>query len=332
MIESTMIHAMNASFFDLNHARALHHLLEEANVTRAARRLGITPAAASNALRRLRVDFGDPLLVRSGRTLARTPRAEELRRPAKEVMLAAERLFEQGHPFDPATASWEILLTTSDRVAGLLVPTLDRLLGERAPGAWLSIRTVTVDVGAFLRDRGGIAIIPEVFKDRDLRSERLFAEDFVCVLRKGHPLAAERWTVKRFAGLEHVLVAPLGMSRRGVVDGLLEKRGLSRRVTRVVTSFSLALPLVAQSDRIAVLPRSLAEAHARSFALELRPVPVAMPPVEMSLAWYLGSEGDRKHAWVRRLVHDAVRAVGLRSAQDDDCKQPVRASVPGGSP
>ena len=111
MIERPIIHGMKASFFDLNHARALNHLLEEANVTRAARKLGITPAAASNALRRLRVDFGDPLLVRSGRTLARTPRADELRRPAKEVMLAAERLFEQGHPFDPTTASWEIILS-----------------------------------------------------------------------------------------------------------------------------------------------------------------------------------------------------------------------------
>src|ERR1700760_3914754 len=102
---------MKGSSFDLNHARALHYLLDEAHVTRAARKLGITPAAASNALHRLRSDFGDPLLVRSGRTLARTPRAVELRAPAKEVMAAAARLFERGAPFDPATASWEIILT-----------------------------------------------------------------------------------------------------------------------------------------------------------------------------------------------------------------------------
>jgi len=302
---------MKGSSFDLNHARALHHLLEEAHVTRAARKLGITPAAASNALRRLRTDFSDPLLVRSGRKLARTPRAEELRGPAKAVMLAAERLFEQGRPFDPATASWEVTLTTSDRVAELLLPTLDRLLGDCAPGARLSIRTMTADIGAFLRDRGGLAIVPEVMKDRDLRSERLFVEDFVCVLRKGHPLTTQRWTVKRFAELEHVMVAPLGISQRSIVDALLAKQRLSRRVTRIVTSFSLALPLVAHSDRVAMLPRSLANTHAKDFGLEFRAVPVAMPPLEMSLAWYLGSEADPKHVWLRRLVHDAARAVGL---------------------
>src|SRR5258706_707683 len=172
MIERPILHGMKGSSFDLNHARALHHLLEEAQVSRAAHKLGITPAAASNALHRLRVDFGDPLLVRSGRMLTRTTRAEELRGPAKQVMLAAERLFEQGRPFDPATASWEIILTASDRSAELLLPTLDRFLRERAPRAQLSVRTMTVDIGAFLRERGGIAIVPKGgLKERDLRSE-----------------------------------------------------------------------------------------------------------------------------------------------------------------
>ena len=279
MIDRSIVHAMKGSSFDLNHARALHHLLEEAHVTRAARKLGITPAAASNALRRLRADFGDPLLVRSGRTLARTPRADVLRGPAQQVMLAAERLFEQGRPFDPATASWEVVLTTSDRIAELLLPTLDRLLGEYAPKARLSIRTMTADIGAFLRDQGGVAIVPEVMKERDLRSEPLFEEDFVCVLRQGHPLTTRRFTVKRFSALEHVLVAPLGISHRSIVDSLLSKQRLSRQVTRVVTSFSLALPLVAHSDRVAILPRSTALIHAKAFGLELRAVPLAMPPL-----------------------------------------------------
>ena len=173
---------------------------------------------------------------------------------------------------------------------------------------------MTVDIRAFLRERGGIAIVPETFKERDLRSERLFVEDHVCVMREKHPLAGERWNVKRYAGLEHVLVAPLSLTSRGVIDTLLEKQGLSRRVTRTVTSFALALPLIAHSDRVAVLPRSFASAHATSFGLALRPVPVAMPRADILLAWYLGSEGDPKHAWTRGLLHEVVRVVGLRQS------------------
>jgi len=305
---------MKGSAFDLNHARALHHLLEEAHVTRAARKLGITPGAASNALQRLRTEFGDPLLVRSGRALARTPRAEALRGPAKEIMVAAERLFEQERPFEPRTASWEIFVTMADRIAALLLPTMDRLLQERAPRAQLWVRTMTADVGSFLRDRGGVAIVPTAFEERDVRSEPLFVEESVCVLRKGHPLGGARLTVRRFTELEHVLVAPLSASKRGVIDDLLEKQGRSRQVIRVVTSFSLALPLIANSDRVAVLPRSLAEGHAKEFGLELRPVPLSVPAAALSLAWHLRSEHDPKHVWVRQLVRDCVHAVGLRRA------------------
>jgi DNA-binding transcriptional LysR family regulator len=311
MLGRSTIHVMKGLSFDLNHVRALHHLLEEGHVTRAARQLGITPAAASNALHRLRLDFDDPLLVRSGRALVRTPRAEELRGPASDVMRAAARLFEQGRPFEPATAAWEVVLTTSDRVAALLLPGLDRFLAERAPAARLSIRTMTTDVGASLRERGGLAIVPELMKDRELRSEPLFVEDLVCVLRKGHPALRHRLTAKRFAALEHVLVAPLGQSNRSQADELLAKRRLSRRVTRVVTSFLLALPLIARSERVAILPRSMAESHAKSLGLELRPLPLPIARTSMSLVWHLSSEGDPKHQWTRRLLHDVVRSVGL---------------------
>ena len=241
----------------------------------------------------------------------RTPRAEELRGPGKDIILAAERLWEQKTPFDPATAVWELVVAMSDRLAELLLPTLDRFVTERAPLAHLSIRTMTTDLGGFLREHGGLAILPEAMKDRDLRSERLFAEDSTCLVRRGHPVTRRRWTTKRFAELEHVLVTPLGVSQRSVVDALLAKEGLSRRITRVVTSFALAAPLVAHSDRVVTLPRSTAVAHAKAFDLELRPLPVEVPPTEMCLAWHHRSEADPKHAWARTVLHDAVRGVGM---------------------
>ncbi|WP_437829280.1 LysR family transcriptional regulator [Sorangium sp. So ce1153] len=303
---------MNFSAFDLNHVRALHYLLEEAHVARAARKLGITPAATSNALRRLRVEFDDPLLVRSGRALARTPLAEGLRGPAREVLAAAERLFEVGAPFEPGTYEGELFVTTSDRVAEVLLPALDRLLAERAPRASLSMRTVTVEVEAFLRDHGGIAVIPDISRARGVRAEALFADDFVCVLRKGHPLTKGPWTVRRFAGAEHILVAPLASSHRGVVDDRLAEQGLARRVTRVVTSFGLAVPLLVASDRIAILPRSFALARARELDLVVRAAPLDLPALEMQMAWHPGHERDPKHVWFRGVLRDAARASGLR--------------------
>ena len=64
---------------DLNLLLALDVLLDEGNVTRAARQLRLSPSAMSRTLARLRAATGDPLLVRSGRSLVPTPRDSALR-------------------------------------------------------------------------------------------------------------------------------------------------------------------------------------------------------------------------------------------------------------
>jgi DNA-binding transcriptional LysR family regulator len=316
MFDSPMLHGVKVPAVDLNHLRALHILLEEAHVARAARRLGITAAAASNALRRLRDDLGDPLLIRSGRGLVRTPMAEELRAPARDVLAAAARLFEVAAPFQAATFDGELVLTTSDRVAEVLLPALDRLLLERAPRARLRVRTMTVGIEGHLRDHGGVAVVPEMARERGLRGEPLFVEDFRCVLRRGHPLSRGPLSARRLAEAEHVVVAPLAASPRGPVDDALAGLGLSRRVTRVVTSFALAVPLLVGSDRVATLPQSFAVR--RGPGLVTRALPFALAPIQMQMAWYPGHEVDPKHAWFQALLRDAVAASGLRRPASDD--------------
>jgi hypothetical protein len=64
---------------DLNLLVALDTLLAEGRVTGAARRLGLSSSAMSPTLTRRRSATGGPLVVRAGRGLVPTPRAEKLR-------------------------------------------------------------------------------------------------------------------------------------------------------------------------------------------------------------------------------------------------------------
>src|SRR5689334_12725703 len=84
-----IIMSVNLSAVDLNLFLVLHTVLEERSATKAAARLNVTQSAVSNALARLRELLGDPLVVRSGRGLAPTPRAEQLRPLLRD---ATERL------------------------------------------------------------------------------------------------------------------------------------------------------------------------------------------------------------------------------------------------
>src|SRR5215208_4704830 len=92
IVSMIYIHLMNLNSLDLNLLVALDALLREANVSRAAMRIGLSQPAASHALQRLRDLIGDPLLVRTGARMELTPRAQALRAPLAQALDQAVEL------------------------------------------------------------------------------------------------------------------------------------------------------------------------------------------------------------------------------------------------
>src|SRR6266516_4100830 len=97
MLTMPEVHLRNV---DLNLLHALHALLEERHVTRAAKRCFLSQPAMSRALERLRQMFGDLLLVRSGRAYERTVRGERVLRELESLMPRLEAMV-RGEEFDP---------------------------------------------------------------------------------------------------------------------------------------------------------------------------------------------------------------------------------------
>lgn len=303
---------MKLSAFDLNHAKALHFLLDEAHVGRAAARLGITPAAASNALRRLRVELDDPLLVKKGRGLIRSRMGESLRDSAREVVAAAERLLRAAEPFEPASFRGQLPIAMAEHVATVLLHDLDRLARLRAPHATLAIQPVPLAPGEWLERSGGVLVSPAgafaATDDGDGLTAAPFYEDrYVCALRRGHPLEAVRWSASTFAAQSHVVVTPRGHSQRSDVDDQLQARGLARRVLRVVPTFTLALSLVAESDVIVTLPERSAR-RIQSERLVLRDVPLRLKPLSMRLVVHPAHAADERTRFTKALLRDALHA------------------------
>jgi DNA-binding transcriptional LysR family regulator len=304
-----MLHGMNISSFDFNRAKALHYLLEEAHVGRAAGILGITAAAASNALRRLREDLGDPLLVKRGRGLVRTRMGEELRGPARDVVAAAQVLLRTATPFEPKAFEGELPIALAEHVAAMLLPRLDRLARERAPLAILAISAVPLDIADWLKKSGGVLVgLAGPFAattDGDaLVSEDFYLERYVCAMRRGHPLADQRMGEEAYTAQEHILVVPRGLTKRSDVDVALDAKGLSRRVARTVPSFTLAIPLVLQSDLIITMPERSAHQF-RGSELLIKPMPFDLPAGVMKLILHPAHKEDGRTAFLGALLRDA---------------------------
>lgn len=299
---------------DLNLLVTLDVLLQEGNVTRAARRLHLSQSALSRSLARLRETTGDPLLVRAGRGLVPTPRALELRDDVHRLVQEAEAVLRPAELLDPATLERTFTLRCSEGFAETFGPALlDRLAAE-APGVRLRFTQKPDKESRALRDGSidfetgviGSAIGPEI------RAQALFGDRFVGVVRPGHPLCKGRVTPARYAKARHVYVSRQKLCG-GPVDDALAALGLERSIAIVVGGFSTALALARESDLVASVP----ERHTLGLRHDLHsfPLPVQTPRITVSLLWHPRMDADPGHRWLRGCLRDACAPLRATTAR-----------------
>jgi len=288
---------------DLNLLVTLDVLLAEGSVAGAARRLKLSPSAMSRALARLRAATGDPLLVRAGRSLVLTPRALELRAQTSRLVQDAASMLRPLDAIDPAAIARVFALRVTDGFVENYGPALLARLERDAPGARLRFLQKVDKDSAPLRE-GRIDLEIGVIGEEtgpEIRTRALFRDRFVGVVRAGHPLADGDVTAARYAACRHVSVSRRGRER-GAIDAALAPLGLERAVTVMVGSFATAIALARASDLVANVPeRHTARLRDGMHTFDL---PVATPPVTVSMLWHPRMEADPAHRWLRRWVHD----------------------------
>lgn len=307
---------------DLDLLVALDVLLDEANVTRAATRLGLGQPAVSARLARLRRFFADPLLVPSenGRGMIATPRAAALHEPLKQALLGLASAVRPPEAFDPARLDRRFVIAAGDNAVVSLGPPLAEAIAAAAPNLRLAFVQPRAETIAGDLERGDVDLLigSERVVPPGAVAVALRREDFVAVRRKDHPSRAMPFDLDAYCAFDHVLVSPSG-SLRGYVDEVLERLGRRRRVVLAVHQFSQAAALVAHGDRVSTLPRRFAET--RRGEVDLLELPFAMPGYTLHLAWHPRDQADPAHVWLRRLLR--------RLARDHEPAAPLPSAIPG---
>lgn len=301
------LHAMQLSSIDLNLLVLLDALLETRSVKLAAAKVALSPSAASHALGRLRTLLGDPILVRAGRQMVPTARAERIRSEIRRVLGELSTLLTLGQPIDPKTLERSFRAAANDYAEAIVIRPLSDALAREAPRVDLYTQTLGADTVERLR-AGDVDLALGVFADypSDLRGDPLLREHFICLLRRGHPALSHDLTPQSYARLAHVLVAPRGQPR-GIVDVYLERQGLTRRVARTVASFEAAPALVANTDYVVTLPARVAHRLGPALELALVSPPLELPGFDLSLVWHQRHDEEPSHRWLREQVKSACR-------------------------
>ena len=294
---------MDLRRYDLNLLVTLEALLEEQSVTAAAHRLNLSQSAVSAALERLRAVFTDPLLVRVGNRMEPTPFAKRLQGPIKTALASVSLALALPQKFDPARAKATVRLGASDYFGLLMLPGLYEVLAREAPGISVEVHPRPAD-GSLSRLVAGevdLALAVDPPEGRDLFNAPLVDEEFVCVMRRGHPLARGRLTLARLLDFPHIVVTAHDESAQ-LVDRALAAAGARRQVPVSVPVFAAAFALLAENDLVGLLPARISRAQAARFGLALRKPPLALPQYTLSIAWHQRTAHDAAHRWVREQI------------------------------
>jgi DNA-binding transcriptional LysR family regulator len=299
--------------FNLNLLVALDALLGERSVTAAAKLTRVTPSAMSHSLAELRTLLDDPLLVRSGRAMVLTPRAEALGPALRKVLFDAQRLLAGGATFDPTTTVRRFVIAAPDFLATLLLPPLLAAIAREAPAITLDVVPSARRGNAWLLESGELDLALGAIVDHStaIRRMDLCTEGFVCAVRKGHPRVRGKLDLKAYVETPHLVITLGDDNAPTWIDEALEKLGKRRRVAVRVRYFMAAPLVIAESDLVLTGPSMLIRYFARLVPLQVLTPPIELPTYPEEAYWHQRFDDDPGHAWLRSLLAKTARGFGL---------------------
>lgn len=280
-------------------------LLRTASVTAAATALGVTQSAVSHSLRELRALLEDPILVRTGRGMEPTPRAQALVPAVRAALETLSNALEAGPQFEPTTSTRHFRLGTADEISVTLLPRLVAAVERGAPGVVVDIRPRSGDELSAV-ERGELDVVLGLHSGSGaFETAPVYTDTFSCLVRRDHPHVGARLTLKRYTTLGHVLVGPVNQ-RGGAVDVALAARGLERHVA-VHTAFFLSAPeIVACTDYVLTMPTGLAHIMATRLPVRVLRPPIALDPFTVNRVWSKRRRAEPGLRWFNQQLDDAA--------------------------
>jgi LysR family transcriptional regulator, nod-box dependent transcriptional activator len=292
---------MRLDNFDLNLLVALHALLEECNVTRAAERLHLSQPAMSAALRRLRLAFNDDILVAHGKTMVPTSHAQSLAPIVAQALVSMQSLVSSSTVFDPKMSQRLFRIAASDYISTVLISPLLAELETDAPSVRLEIAAVSVDSLPML-ERGMIdfMITPEQFLSPTHPKQLLFEERHVVVGWKDNPVFGKPLTERAYYSCGHVAVEIAG--RPSFAEERLKLGGDRRRIEVVASSFTMVPWMLPKTRRLGVMHERLAQAMLPILPLAVAPLPFTMAPMREMIQFHNARTSDGGLQWMLQRI------------------------------
>lgn len=304
---------------NLNTLPVLHEILRQGSIAKAAEVLHLTAPALSNTLRQLRGYFGDELIVRQGRGMRLTPKAEAMLQPL-EIALSSVQDVLRDSGFDAAKSTDQFQIAMTDHSMSLLAAPLTAIIADEAP----AMRARLTGVSSSIVDDFAVGKIDMIVTPRAIlgaghfnatqlsriRTEFLCSEPMVCI---GHADDAE---LTAGIGVERYLQRPhAGFFLNADQHASLEQAYLAsmgyRQHDRLLMSSYLMLPMVvATTGCLSLVPLSIAALASQMHPIQFVAPPIKFPDFELVMVWHERDEARPSEKWLRNVLKRCVMQPG----------------------
>lgn len=299
--------------FDLNLLRSFDAIYRHQNLSAAATEMGLTQPALSAALKRLRLQMGNPLFVRTSHGMRPTPFADNV---AVQLTRALDilRNLDQPAEFSPQGNNIHYRIYINDVGMLVVMPQLLRRISELAPRAKVTILDLRPDEVVDALDRGDIDLAIGLFLGMPnwAHQQTVRNTSYVCAVRVGHPHIGDGLSLEQFLQAQHVMYWTTG-SPHSQIEEVLARRGLTRNVGARVPRFAAIPFLVAATDMVATVPQDLGSLFSRLVPIRLFAPPIRLADFQIKQYWHERHHAEPAYRWLRRLVREET----LQALQPD---------------
>lgn len=300
---------------NLNLLPILAELLRCRNVTHAANLLNLTQSTVSGALRQLRIIFDDKLLVQRGREMQLTEKARRLAPEVEQLIDLSRRLFATDS-FDPTTAETNFRVATADYMCALVASRISSVFQTQAPKVSLTLSpTPGTSAKELLLGTLDLIVCPDRLPnweacglskdDPDFEHDVFMRDEWVAIQWSGHESAGVQLALEEYCARPHAIYCRTD-GRNAIEQDTLDDLKIHQNNQVFMPYFTLLPQIVAWTNLIAVVPKSLADYYSRSLPIVAFQPPFQMPVLELAMIWTQKRTADPDLKWLRSIIKQVV--------------------------
>ena len=283
---------------DYSHLPVLKILLTEKNISRAAELMSLSQPAMSRVFAKLKKNFNDPLMVRTGNQYTLTSRAQTILQQLNHLLPLLDNLSrEEEFALSKIQQTLDIAGTDMD-----IVYVSDRLtqIQKEAPNLQLAIRANRLRIlDDVITGEVDFALTVSDDERAGLYRKTLTKEKFVVVAGINNPITAEKLTLDEYLLQQHGKFSFVE-STRGHVDAALEQMELKRHVSLLLPTFLQIPPFLSDTKLLFSVPESFANYLKQHFKIKILPLPFKAKELTIFLYWHERQHHNKLHQWVRQ--------------------------------